>query len=658
LWNALLHWDKTSGKFVQINTTARDLQNLSTEVSNNSLAITDLKNVLGYDDSTNASSVIAALQQKDADQDAKIAAIEKELESVATTEGLQELKDKVDGHDTALTEQGEAIAAIQGDIGDLPEKSTVAGLITNLDSNKADKTTVNGLSTDLSNLSTTVTEQGVTIGQHGTAIGEINGSITTINNTLQNKANVDTVQALDTKVNGLTTTVNEHKALTDQNTANIGKNAEGITELNEKHTALSRRVDVLSAATADYATKTEVAGNTSRIETLEGQIKTKAEASVVEGLNTTVTNQGTAIETINNTLKDKVNVSDYTTDKQALSSEISGIAQDVQDNRKDIDQLLEDIDGVGTNSAAINELKGLVNGHTTDIQNINTALLDKADQTALNEVIGDVSDLSDKLGPIPEDSEDAYTLITKNAGAIADLQAADITINGEIDKLKAADVAINGEIDKLKAADVTIGQNISDLQNNKANLSDFNNLKTAVETIQDDYLTSTDKQSLLNKITSEINAANAMAYKGGIANSDAFDAIKASGTVSIGDTYVVTGPFGEFYAGDLVVFSSTNTEKPEQDNGYIATADLTWTRVDTGYIETHESTMSLTPVAATESAAESALLRLSSHTAVEESTMGNLGKITIKGTENITVKASGNAEDGYVLEIGMKWGSF
>ena len=61
LWNALLHWDKTSGKFVQINTTARDLQNLSGEVSNNALAITDLKNVLGYDDNTNVSSVIAAL---------------------------------------------------------------------------------------------------------------------------------------------------------------------------------------------------------------------------------------------------------------------------------------------------------------------------------------------------------------------------------------------------------------------------------------------------------------------------------------------------------------------------------------------------------------------------------------------------------------------
>ena len=60
----------------------------------------------------------------------------------------------------------------------------------------------------------------------------------------------------------------------------------------------------------------------------------------------------------------------------------------------------------------------------------------------------------------------------------------------------------------------------------------------------------------------------------------AFNTIKNSGTVSIGDTYVVSSKFGIYQAGDfLIAKSKTNKEI----NGFISTADLDWNHVKSGY---------------------------------------------------------------------------
>jgi hypothetical protein len=48
-------------------------------------------------------------------------------------------------------------------------------------------------------------------------------------------------------------------------------------------------------------------------------------------------------------------------------------------------------------------------------------------------------------------------------------------------------------------------------------------------------------------------------------------------TAKVGDTYVVSAPFGDYFAGDLLIA----TGKEDEDTGEIT--NPTWTHVKTGY---------------------------------------------------------------------------
>ena len=110
-----------------------------------------------------------------------------------------------------------------------------------------------------------------------------------------------------------------------------------------------------------------------------------------------------------------------------------------------------------------------------------------------------------------------------------------------------------------------------------ANTQSISSLNSRVKAIEDDYLVEQDlvdaKAELEGKIEDEINAANAMTFKNGVASQTALDAILE---VRKGDTYVVTTQFGVYYPGDFLIASGD-----ENEDGLIE--NVTWTHVKTGY---------------------------------------------------------------------------
>ena len=80
--------------------------------------------------------------------------------------------------------------------------------------------------------------------------------------------------------------------------------------------------------------------------------------------------------------------------------------------------------------------------------------------------------------------------------------------------------------------------------------------------------------TLEKTISSEINAANGMTYKGGV--DGVVNKLPTSG-VKIGDTYVVTDTFNGYLPGDLLIAKGT------EGDDFVITSDLSWDRVITGY---------------------------------------------------------------------------
>ena len=97
------------------------------------------------------------------------------------------------------------------------------------------------------------------------------------------------------------------------------------------------------------------------------------------------------------------------------------------------------------------------------------------------------------------------------------------------------------------------------------------------------------KADLESQIAADINAANAMIYKGEVATQDALDDIVEA---SVGDTYVVSTEFGSKRPGDLLIAKSTYTETATGEiDGKIPAGYLAWDHVKTGYDADLEQTI-------------------------------------------------------------------
>ena len=663
LWNALLHWDPTAGEnktgaFVQINTTAQDLEALTGRVTEAETGISKLQEDLGT-----ANDEIEALQNKDDAIDEEIADIKRILGGVATDENLEKLNQTVQEHTASIEAINGEIGTIKGNI------ETVNSNITNLDTNKADKTEVTAVDGKVTALTEVVTGQGATIGEHTKSIEDLKAEDVKINAALSKKAESETVQTLDAEVDALTARVAKNE--TDISSANgeIERHGTAIENLKTRASDLERDVGELQTLSEGFVTKTTYNEHIGHYNDLVTEVGKKASADALATEHSRVDGLVTSVNELNATVPNLATKEELANEKDALLSGINKNAANIAKNVTAIEKNADAIDELqGTTAeheAAISELKDRLDGHDDDISTLTSgvaanaaAVATKAEQSALDAV-------DDKIGDIGDDTTVAERLADHDT-SISDLQDKDDELANEIAGLKSVDSQINTQIESIlanKADKTALAATDAKVAEHGQTIAEHT---TSINTIKGDYLKAADKTELLNKITNDIHAANAMTYKGGIADADEFAVIKNSGTVSIGDTYVITAPFGDnalgqLYAGDLVVASVAEGKK--EDNGVIPTDDLVWVKVDTGYVESHESTLDVKKVEAVDEAvigekAEKAIVRLSSHIATKEDERGNLGKITIQGSENITIETTGDATSGFVVNIGMKWGSF
>lgn len=662
LWNALLHWDPTAGEnktgaFVQINTTAQDLEALTGRVTATETGISDLR-----EDLETANDEIEALQNKDDAIDVEIADIKRILGGVATDENLEKLNQTVQEHTTKIEAINGEINTIKGNI------ETINGNITNLDTNKADKTEVTAVDDKVTALTGVVTGQGTTIGEHTKSIEDLKAEDVKINAALSKKAESETVQTLDAEVDALTARVAKNE--TDISSANgeIERHGTAIENLKTRASDLERDVGELQTLSEGFVTKITYNEHIGHYNDLVTEVGKKASADALATVQSRVDNLETSVNELNDTVPNLATKDELANAKTALLSNINENTANIAKNAAAIGENADAIDELQSTTAehetAIGELDSRLDGHDNSISTLTSGVADnaaaiatKAEQSALDAVDGKIGDIGDTT---------VAERLAAHDTSISNLQSEDSRLAGEIDKLKNADTEINTQINSIltnKADKTALAATDAKVAEHGQTIAEHT---TSINAIKGDYLKAADKTELLNKITNDIHAANAMTYKGGIADADEFAVIKNSGTVSIGDTYVITAPFGDnalgqLYAGDLVVASVAEGKK--EDNGVIPTDDLVWVKVDTGYVESHESTLDVKKVEAVDEAvigekAEKAIVRLSSHIATKEDERGNLGKITIQGSENITIETTGDATSGFVVNIGMKWGSF
>ena len=336
----------------------------------------------------------------------------------------------------------------------------------------------------------------------------------------ENKATAEaalTKEAFNTFKNENTTAINNAKT-------DAVSEANGYTD--EKITAEVGRADGKYATKTDLqTTNNNVLGNTSAIGTINETLETKANKADVESTYVKKADADAKLAKIDTTK----NVSEAIADAVAAEAAIARAAEQANANAA-AGALSAAQDAQDDATEALTKIGDASNGLVKDIADNKTAAA-AAQKTVDDYIEEHKNDYTNK-------QIDDNIKVAKDAADVADGKA----------------VANAGKISTLESK-------VSDLETNSATKTELSNVQTALE----------------QKIANDINAANAMDYKGGVASEDDLD---KKTDVKSGDTYVATGAF-EFaddrivLPGDLIIASGTEV------NGVIA--DPTWEIVHTGY---------------------------------------------------------------------------
>lgn len=417
-----------------------------------------------------------------------------------------------------------------------------------------------------------------------------------------------------------------------ENAANIAANAEAI-RLNGE--AIGDLED------ADAAFTLEING-------IKETLGTKAAASDLTDLAGRVTKNEGDIKTINDTLPSLAKQSDLNT--------LSGTVGDINDRTT----ALEGKVGTATDGADKDTLFGKVADHTTQLSNLDKAVSDNAKDiennesridaieaalgtggSANNALLTRVDTLESDVADIKELNAQQGEAISKNTQDIATNTGNIATNTGNIAK-NTQDIATNA--DNIATNTGNIAKNAEDIAKNGKAIKD---VEDRVKVIEDTYATDEEllaaKNELKTQLDSHILAANAMRYMGVVVDEAALNQkVTENGGASIGDTYVASGPFKltsgtQVYAGDLLIAEGTENA----DTGKI-TGTITWTVVDTGYIEAHENRLEVD--------SDTGAINLMSHLSEV------LSSIKIASvSENVTVAFDEGAQ---AININMVWGEF
>ncbi len=675
-WNGAKMGDGEEGRFVVLNVTAAefdakvaelatDISDNKTNIANNATNIEGLRTDLGEADNKGAAfSRIASLENA-------VAALE---ELTGTGSGDNSLSARIGVLENWMnnTAKGE-ISELQGDMSqaksDISElQGDVSGLESAVEGHGTRLGTAEGKITALENADT---QMATRVGNAETAIGE---------NTVAIGTNASDISDLKTTTGGHTTAINgltdrvgvaegkvtDLESLTGEHTTKIGA-AEG------KITALETRAGNIEAAATELAGEVSdvkstangtaalvgTSGDDSTKTTAFGRIKKLEEADVV-------------INEAASALRDRVkNVEDAIGSDAAAGTikyRLATVETDLGTAKTDISDLKTTV-ATKAEAADLNTLAGRVTDVETKNGTQDTAIQQNAsDIIAINNKIGTVTGtVADAIATVAGDLSNTKSTVSQHSTDISDLKTltgshtTDInTLNGEISNIKTKDgeqdgkiSAAEGKISALEGAMSTAQGEISELKTaTGANAEKF-----------DDYYTKTEADNLhtalSSKIDSEINAANALKYKGGVANDTAWDAIKNVNT-EIGATYIVTnsnifldinGTEVDCYAGDLLI-ATAKQGQTENAEGVLAGADVEWVHVKAGYQQELESELRV--IDGDTDANKKATVQLTSYPAKKAQNYGDLGAISVvANSENLEVVVEGSN-----INIGLVWGSF
>ena len=521
----------------------------------------------------------------------RVTTLEDTINGVGETKGLVEkvadLRSELDTADTGikalLAQAGDDIDALEAAL-DAEDgiKAQLAAVKSKADTN----------ATNHSNLVNTVSTVSDKADANETAINTLKNEtipgITTAANTL--KGRVDTI---DSDLNAATTGL---KAVVTQHTTDISDIKAAATTLSN---TVEDEKDKLATLISDVRKLDDkTAGSKGRVTVLEESM------GALQG--TVESEQGKLA-----TLTEEVHGTDG---KGGLVGSLSALGTTVEQQ--------------GNSIEAIEEALGLSDGTTgSSVGSRLTAI-----ETTLNgngkegeaKIPGLVADMEAAQGAI----DDLEVDMEAAQGAIDDLEA---ELNAENTGIKAQIAAIKGV---NTAQDETL-EAIGDILAGIGGTADEH--KTVVDYVEDV------QTALEAQIAKDINAANAMDFKGGVS------AEPSNANVKVGDTYVATQSFeiqkGDdkvvVYPGDLLIASG----EEDRSTGYIPSNNVVWNHVKTGYVEEHQPKIS----------GDNNKISLTSYVGDNKNVVGDLGEIEFAkaADSNVTVAVAGNK-----VTIGMEWGTF
>lgn len=438
------------------------------------------------------------------------------------------------------------------------------------------------LSEELATLKTTVTGHAASItalgGRLTTAEGEIDtlqGKVKTIEET--------TIPGIQTNITNLTKTVGDNKTeiegkLTQAQTAlqasindkaSKSELADGLAEKVDT-TTLTENYYTKSAANTEFVSHTELtsykyideAKLASAKNEIQGEINKKANQSDFDDLSATVSAHGTSITTIEGKLVGiTTTVKDYadSTAQTTVNNKVGTIDTDTV--KEYVDNAINGITTGGTS------LGGRVDALEDGLEALTGTVNTKVNQSdyntkvaALEKGISDNKDLIDNLN-------DTYATDQELSSAVS-------TINGTITNLT----------NRVSANEGTLTNHTARIGANAAAITELEEADEALDKKIDD---------LEDALDAKITAANAMTYKGTVADASNLPTGSGNGAekVNAGDTYVASAGFTtplngkQVYAGDLIIANA--------DQGEAGTYTGGWSIVDTGYIEAHENSLNV-----------------------------------------------------------------
>lgn len=514
---------------------------------------------------------------------------------------------------------------------------------------------------------------------------EFNSTVTALSTDIA--GNASNIAVVNSTVGTLAADLGEKGAAAGDTTAfarikqleNAVKELEELTGTDSSGNSLSARITALetwqTTASSDIAgLKTDVAGHTTTIGSHTTKInaletfKTSTESDLtniktnisnLQGEDTIIKTRLTTAETGLSTANEKI---------IQLTTDLSGLASRVGTNETNITNLQGNLSTVNDK---INDLEGwkdttssTIANHTSSINTINGKITSINGQ--ISTINGDIAGLSQTTSKLrtdlgTNDKTDGSTAFTRikaleNANSEANTAATQLT-----NRVNTLESAVTGLDTRLDTAEEDVKQLKTDVAANAKSIGDL------VTNLDTNYYTKTEanglhtnlKTELENKLTSHINAANALVYIGGVGSVSEWNTIKAKDAM-IGHTYVVTssglvlninGTDEVCYAGDLLIATAANPA--DEVNNVLPANKVQWVVVEAGYNEELATTMRVVDGDGADTH-KKASIQLSSYTGAAAGNHGDLGKVHIvSASNNLNVDVNGEN-----ISITMVWGEF